>query len=223
MTAIFVYADSDVVFIASDTKREAFCFPTVACKTTRWSENILISQTGFGEGLQRLVGEMLSWQHRDPVLLTGGGVVRAFKQLAAGRLAAEAANMKHAFNAKNVGGTLVVAEAPHGGAPGAIFTLDWASETVAPQPGPIYADGTDQPAFLAIAQKRFAGKDSGAGGFDLAAWGLLCICDAIAHMQGTAVDWPADLAICRLDQGMPVTLTQRVPGPNAPTHPLFVI
>lgn len=223
MTAIFVYADSDVAFVASDTKREVCGYPTVACKTTRWSENILISQTGFGEGLQRLVGEMLSWQHRAPVMLTGEGVTRAFKQLAAKRLAAEGALMKHPSNASKIDGTLIVVEAPRGGGPGAILTLEWRSEAVTPQPGPVYADGTDQPAFLAIAQKRYAAMRPAGGTLDLAKWGLLCIDDAIAHMKGVAVDWPADLAICRLDQRMPVTLTQRVSGPNAPTHPLFAI
>jgi hypothetical protein len=223
MTAIFVYADSDIAFVASDTKREVCGFTTVACKTMRWSENILISQTGFGEGLQRLVGEMLAWQHRHPMMLTGAGVEHAFKQLAAGRLKAEVAMLKHSYNAKNIGGSLVVAEAPRGGSPGAILTLDWASEGVETQPGPVYADGTDQPAFLRIATTRFASMRRAAGTFDLAAWGLTCISDAIAHLGGASVDWPADLAICRLDRGMPITLIQRVTGPAGPTHPLFVI
>jgi hypothetical protein len=43
VTAIFAYADSDIAFIASDTKREQFGFQTVANKTVRWSENIVIS------------------------------------------------------------------------------------------------------------------------------------------------------------------------------------
>lgn len=221
MTAIFAYADSDVAFVASDTKRQVLGYPTVACKTIRWSENIIISQTGFGEGLQRLVGEMMAWQHRNPVMLTGKGVVHAFNQLAAGRLATEIGMLKYAANTKNVSGTLVVAEAPRGGAPGTIFTLDWVTQAHVPQPGPVYADGTDQPAFLTIAQTTFQSMGSAGGAFDLAAWGLSCIRSAIAH--STAVGWPADLTICRLDQGMPVTLTQRVTDPSSPTHPLFVI
>jgi hypothetical protein len=223
MTAIFAYADSEVAFVASDTKRETLGYPTVACKTTRWSENIIISQTGFGEGLQRLVGEMLAWQHRHPTMLTGAGVVHAFNQLAANRLAAEIGMLKHPANAPTVSGTLVVIEAPRGGLPGTIFTLDWVTQTQVPQPGPVYADGTNQPAFLAIAQAKFKSMGSGGSGFDLAAWGLSCIDEAKTHMNGAAVDWPADLTICRSDKGMLVSLVQRVAGPSSPTHPLFVV
>lgn len=56
---------------------------------------------------------------------------------------------------------------------------------------------------------------------DLAAWGTTCIEDAIRHMGGKAVGWPADLNICRLDQGLPITLVQRVTDASAAAHPPF--
>jgi len=223
MTAIFAYANSEVAFVASDTKRETSGYQTVACKTTRWSENIIISQTGYGEGLQRLVGEMLAWQHRNPKMLTGAGVMHVFKQLAANRLTAEIDMLKHPANAPTVSGTLVVVEAQRGGLPGTIFTLDWGKQTRVAQPGPVYADGTDQQAFFAIAQAKFSSMGSGGSGFDLAAWGLSCIDQAKAHKNGAAVDWPADLTICRPDNGVLVSVVQRAAGPLSATHPLFVI
>ncbi|MGC1457657.1 MAG: hypothetical protein WA825_05220 [Steroidobacteraceae bacterium] len=223
MTAIFVYADSDIAFVASDTKREQLGYQTVANKTVRWSENIVISQTGFGEGLQRLTGEMMSWQHRDPRMLTGAGIAHAFRQVAATRRTDEIGRLQHGI-AGAVAGTLVVVEAPRDGTPGVIFTLDWVTEAQTMQPGPVYADGTDQPAFLAIAQTQFKSLGSGGTGFDLANWGLSCIAESKKHPKsGVAVDWPADLTICRLDQGVPVTLVQRVAAPPAMTHPLFKI
>jgi hypothetical protein len=149
-------------------------------------------------------------------------VVHAFNQLATNRLNAEIGMLKHPANAPTVSGTLVVVEAQRGGLPGTIFTLDWVKLTQVAQPGPVYADGTDQPAFLAIAQAKFNSMGSGGSGFDLAAWGLSCIEQAKAHKNGVAVDWPADITICRRDKGMLVTLVQRVAGPSSPTHPLFV-
>ena len=181
MTAIFAYADSDIAFVASDTKREQFGFQTVADKTIRWSENIVISQTGFGEGLQRLTGEMMSWRHRHPSMLTGAGIAHAFCQLAATRRTEEIARLQHKSLAGAVAGALVVIEAPRDGRPGVIFTLDWATEAQTTQPGPVYADGTDQPAFLSIAQAQFKSLGSGGQGFDLANWGLSCIAEAKKH------------------------------------------
>jgi hypothetical protein len=224
VTAIFAYADSDIAFIASDTKREQLGFQTVANKTIRWSENIVISQTGFGEGLQRLIGEMMSWQHRDPSMLTSAGVAHAFRQVAATRRTEEIGRLQHKNLAGAVAGTLVVIEAPRDGRPGVIFTLDWVTEVQTTQPGPVYADGTDQPAFYAIAQTRFKSLGSGGKGFDLSNWGMSCIAEAKKHPKsGVAVDWPADLTICRLDRGLPVTLVQRVAAPPVMTHPLFKI
>lgn len=223
MTAIFTYVGGDVAFTASDTKRAVYGFATIAPKALRWSENVVISQTGFGEGLQRLIGELMSWQHRNSSMLTSAGIAHAFGQVADGRLQAEIDRLKHQSNAHKVDGTLIVTEAARNGGAAQIMTLDWRSKAVTPQPGPVYADGTDQPGFLAIAKAEFAARNVGAGSFDLAAWGMACIDKAQGSAAGAAVDWPVDLTICRTDNGLPISLTQRVGGPSAPTHPLFVI
>ena len=224
MTAIFAYADSEIAFVASDTKRALLGFETTASKSIRWSESIIVAQTGFGEGLQRLTGEMMSWQHRNPMMLTGAGVAHAFHQTARARRTAELAMLRKGSPASAVGGTLVVVEAPRIGTSGSIFTLDWQAETETQQSGPVYADGSDQTAFLAIAEAQFKSLGSGGKGFDLAKWGLLCIAEAIKHPNcGFAVGWPADLTICRHDKRVPVTLVQRVVGLSALTHPIFII
>lgn len=223
MTAIFTYVGGDIAFVASDTKRDVYGYATVALKAVRWSENIVISQTGFGEGLQRLIGELMSWQHRHPMMLTSAGIAHAFGQVADQRLQAEIDRLTRKADAHKVDGTLIVTEAARGGNAAQIMTLDWRSKAVTPQPGPVYADGTDQPGFLAIAKAEFAARSVGAGSFDLAAWGITCIESAQNSPAGAAVNWPVDLTICRTDGGLPISLTQRVGGPSAPTHPLFVI
>lgn len=223
MTAIFTYVGDDVAFVASDTKRDVYGYATVAPKAVRWSENIVISQTGFGEGLQRLIGELMSWQHRDPKMLTSAGIEHAFGQVADERLQAEIDRLKHQEHAGKVAGMLIVTEAARSGSPARIVTLDWRSKTVTPQPGPVYADGTDQPNFLAIAKAELAARKVGGGLFDLAAWGMACIEKAQSSSAGAAVDWPVDLTICRTDSDLPISLTQRVESPSAPTHPLFFI
>ncbi|MBB5710887.1 hypothetical protein [Sphingomonas xinjiangensis] len=223
MTAIFTFVGGDVAFVASDTKREVHGYATVAPKAVRWSENIVIPQTGFGEGLKRLIGELMSWQHRHPSMLTSVGIAHAFGQVADARLQAEIDRLARQANADKVDGTLIVTEASRSGSAAQIMTLDWRSKAVTPQPAPVYADGTAQPDFLAIAKTEFAARNVGAGSFDLAAWGMACIEKAQASSAGAAVNWPVDLTICRTDGGLPISLTQRVGSPSAPTHPLFVI
>lgn len=223
MTAIFVYAQDDVAFVASDTKRQIHGYATVAPKTQRWSENIIISQAGFGEGLQRLVGELMSWQHRSATMLTGAGIVHAFNQVAAERLQAEIARLHRPQGQHLIGGTLIVAEAAKNGSAAQILTLDWRPGTSTPQLGPVYADGSDQHAFMGIAQAEFSAMGSGTRPFDLAAWGMACIAKAQASASGVAVDWPVDLTICRIENGIPVSVTQRVANSSDPTHPMFVI
>lgn len=225
MTALFVFVEGPVAFIASDTKRGGtYGFPpTLATKTRRWSERVLIGQTGDGEGLDRLVGEMASWQHRDPQFSTANGVELAFDKSSKFRLEYE--RYQRMQFAKSIGGTLVVAEAEYGPHPASIRTIDWVTGQKVPHPCPIYADGTAPSAFAGIGSTQYGQyRPGGAGPFDLAAWGLACIASAIGSLgAGGPVDWPADLTITRRDGASFITLTQRVIGPTAKTNPLFCI
>jgi hypothetical protein len=223
MTAIFVYVETTTVFIASDTKRGLLGLYTVAAKTQRWSPNVLVAQTGSGEGLQRLFGEMLSWQHRIPNSENAAGVNTAFDKV--GPFKRETEIYYHSNQNRNmVNGTLVIAAASKvRGVAATIATIDSASQTKTNRPGPIYADGSDPSNFLQIAQAEYASSRQSGSSFDLADWAIKCIDQAMHTPLGQgAVDWPMDLTLLRPENGVHTCIAQRIARGQTPSS-LFQI
>lgn len=222
MTAIFAFAERDVTFVASDTKRGLSVGGSfTARKTQVWDERTLIAQTGFGEGLQRLVGEMLARQHVHPSFVQPGGAAASFEIVRAFRLEYE---RHHAKTASAVGGTLVVVEGGYLTTPASITTLDWTTGNPVVISGPVHGNGSNPNAFQRIAVDQYNSfRPGGSGPIDLGAWAMACIADAKQVQNGgTAVDWPIDLTIIRRDQGALITLSQRVAFGGTP-HSLMAI
>lgn len=217
MTAIFVFAEGPTVFVASDTKRGTPLHATSATKTHRWSSNVLVAQTGYGEGLQRLFGEMLARQHAKPNRTNTKGVEDTFGEVGAYRLETEVYMLKTAGRSA-VNGTLVVAEASKfAGLPATITTINWVTKQIVQQNGPVYADGTAKVAFQQIAGEEYQNfRPGGSGSFQAGAWGMKCIERAIAA-EPEAVGWPADIAIIRPDGGALICSTQRVDQGSTPS------
>ena len=111
MTAIFAYVQNDIAFIAADTCRTDKVVPFVAHKVHRWSEHILIAQTGPSRSLTRLIFEMMIVRDNGAELAKRDGLERVFSKFYK-KCCVEAA------------GTLVVACAADGNSPAEIFTLD---------------------------------------------------------------------------------------------------
>jgi hypothetical protein len=219
MTAIFVFVEGSTALIASDTKRAQLGWATSATKTQQWSRNVLVSQTGFGEGLQRLIGEMMLWQHCATEFSGAVGLVKIFKNVGPFRYETEVYHAQS--NRSRVNGTLVIAEAARIiGQKASITTIDWASGQVIDHPGPVYADGTDPASFQKIAEGEYRRlRPTGTGAFNAGQWGVECIKRAMQTPQGKeAVDWPIDLAIIRRDDaGHLLCITQKLEFGSTPS------
>jgi 20S proteasome alpha/beta subunit len=59
MTAIFAYAEDDTAFIGADTRRAVLELSSVVTKIHRWSEHILLAQTGAGKPMTELIYAMM--------------------------------------------------------------------------------------------------------------------------------------------------------------------
>lgn len=82
MTAIFSYVKDDIAFIAADTRRGILGLTGVATKVHhRWSEHILLAQTGAGAPMTELPCEMTVWRDRNPGLVTLQGLAGVFARL----------------------------------------------------------------------------------------------------------------------------------------------
>lgn len=217
MTALFAYAADEVAFIASDTCRALGGLRSLAAKTFQWSDTLLVAQTGFGEGLQRLTGEMKSRQHYDPSFRGQKGVYSLFDRHRAYRLELERFNSKVP---SVVGGTLLSVQLGSVRGPASIVTLDWVSGAVSSQTLPVYADGSDPTLFNQIAQSQLAALP--ANNLDLGQWATRCMQDVMActTMVGV-VDWPLDLAIIRRHHGVLAHVAMRIDGPQSVRHPAF--
>lgn len=220
MTALFAYADNEVAFIASDTCRAQGIMQFVAAKTSQWSDVVLIAQTGFGEGLQRLSGEMKARQHLRPEWRGLQGVEDLFTKHRAYRLEFE---RHHNKTPNTINGTLLAVQAGTFRGPPRIATYDWVSGSICPQALPVYADGTNAPLFNQIAQGEFA-KMSSSSNLDLGDWAVRCM-KVVKTDPGMVniVEWPVDLSIIRRDHGSLVHITQRVEAENSKRHPAFTL
>ncbi|WP_158808431.1 hypothetical protein [Beijerinckia sp. L45] len=206
MTAIFVFCEKETVFIACDTRRGSV-LPRIARKIQVWDDFTIFAQTGHGEGLTRLFGAMLSWQHKHDQFSGYDGPKNAFDRVGQTRLSCEKSQLKSPGLAK---GTLVSArvESLHGSA--CIRTYDWVSGSVSTITNEVYADGTEPAAFQKIAETEYrALRPNGNGAFDLAEWGERCIDLAVAACE-IEVAWPADFAIVRQLDGHRLCIIERL-------------
>lgn len=220
MTAIFVYVENDVIFMATDTKRVNGCVVTTAMKSTQWSPNVIIAQTGYGESLTRLLGLMMSWQHRQEEFSTLDGAYTCFKKTARFCLESEKYHLKN----PNISGKLILAEPNSSGVGvGKISTFEWISCTKTDHNDIVFAEGTKPLEFQDIAKKNHNDWVK-SGTKNIAEWGLKSLSDA-SSMCGCSVGMPFDLTISKIDRSINqrISVTQRF-GSNLDTiHPAFII
>ena len=219
MTAIFVLAHGPHVFVASDTKRQIGGMERVAAKTQRWSPRVLVAQAGTGEAVQRLFGQMLSWESRSPVLASTHGLIQVFLQLAVAAQEREIAAMNHKVS--QLPGTLVVAEAGNedGQTPPRISVIDWPSQKVHHPEGSIYADGSAPAEFTQIAADAFEVlKPTEDIEFDAGAWAVHAFEEVLRHEHWQhLVGWPLDLTISRPFEGHRHVVYQRLQQADKPS------
>jgi len=220
MTAIFTYVEDDTAFICADARRAIHVLSSIATKVHhRWSEYILLAQTGAGEPMTELLCEMTVWRDRQPGLVTFQGLVDVFNHLRPKHYAAATNRLKIAVN-----GIVVAACASDGQTPAQIVTFDFATgnQTVVGSSGSAYADGTDQVAFQQIADNELR-QFKTAGALELDGWAIACLSQAVASYPAN-VGWPADLAIVR-PYPTPVRLTvlRRIYSPIEGLHSVFAL
>ena len=169
-------------------------------KVHRWSETVLLAQTGAGRPMTRLIQKMMfNRDHDYPKNSTGEGLKSLYSSL---RPLLYNEELRTSRSRSALNGTFVVVVASDGIAPAEIFTLDYATGAYTPigGSGTRYADGTNQTVFQAVADRQFAALSSSASKLPLDVWASNCIQDAVAS-EPQHVDWPADLAISRFFPG----------------------
>jgi hypothetical protein len=181
---------------------------------------VLIAQTGYGAGLQRLLGEMHALQDQKPDYASAQGAAEVFERVRRFRLEYEIYH--HASNARaKVTGTLVVVGTANvKGDAAQILTLKWESGTVTPCKSTVYADGSDPPAFQLIADEEYARlRPGGIGPLDLGEWAMASIDRAIAHQgaDNPAVGWPIDLTIVYPEAKQFICVRQRLRKGRTPS------
>lgn len=218
MTAIYAYVCDDLAFISADTRRAIWELSSVVTKVHRWSEHILLAQTGSGVPLSELLCEMTVWRDRNPTLIPFSGLAQVISKLAPQRHAAAKAQSPISVN-----GTIVAACASDGASPAQIVTFDF--QTGSPKTvggsGSVYADGSDPPAFLSIAQSTLTLHKTPTGALQLDRWAMDCLGQAVA-VRPDSVGWPADLAIARpFPAPTRLTIVRRVQSVSEPANPAF--
>jgi hypothetical protein len=216
MTAIFTFVNNGVAFVGADTRRAIGALSSVVTKVHRWSDRILLAQTGAGAPLTELITEMTVWRDRNPGLASFSGLKQVFDRL-------RPVHYAKAITASKVTviGTIVVVCGGEAASPAQIVTFDFASgaSKVVGGVGDVYADGTDQPAFQVIAEYEF--KKLALGAYSLDRWAMDCI-EQAAGLYPKSVGWPVDLAIaCPNPHPIRLTVLRRVESVKEPYHPLF--
>lgn len=218
MTAIFTFVSDDVAFVGVDTRRAIGALSSVVTKVHRWSDKILLAQTGAGAPLSELISEMAVWRDRNPGLVSFSGLTQIFNRLRAQHYDRAVGQSKVV-----VLGTVVAVCAAGLGSPAQIVTFDFATgaQKVVGRAGEVYADGTSQSAFQNIAEIEFRRLASGPLALDR--WAIDCL-DQAARRHPSSVGWPADLAIARPDPNpLRITVLRRVESRDEPLHRFFTV
>ena len=202
MTAIFAYAQNDIAFVAGDSLRNITLLgPTTVQKVHQWSPTVVFAQAGDGTFQSRLIANVLTLQPNlvashpndpDDVRL-----IHSYTQLWPTYWAqASAYFSKLASGNAHIRGTILVAAAADNHGPARIHAIDFATGQVKLCAGSIEAEGTDPPAFSALAQTLYNDLYVPNTAFAIDDWALRCI-DTCVASHPNDVGWPADLAIAR--------------------------
>jgi hypothetical protein len=221
MTAIYAYVEDDTAFIGVDTRRAIGLLSSVVTKVHRWSEHILLAQTGAGKAVTELIYAMMVTRDNNPAFVSFADLSKIFDLHQKKMYQAAQANSK-----VTIVGTLVAACASDATAPAQIATFDFAAgggPKIVGGSGSAYADGTDAAAFQSAADHHIQCMRANSDAFALDRWAMTCIADAHASYP-SSVDWPADLVITRPCPS-PIRLTtfRRVASVTAQDHPTFRI
>lgn len=222
MTAIFAFADHGVAFVAADTRRTPAGKPNhhfTAPKFYRWSDEVLLAQSGEAHALTLLILKML---RSAPLLPSDAEFIASFTQLR-GRFWRVAERL-YGSQPPPRGNVLVVT----GGQSGSrITSVDFQSGDAVVIPNNHHAEGSDPTAFQAIATQRLS-QFSSAAGVQLDGWGASCIADAIVAVPTSPnvpgpIGWPADLVVSKSTGGADRTLVhRRVHHSSAHADPMFL-
>ena len=227
MTAIFAYSSPTVAFIASDTLRAVPGMSLLSVSVSKshfWSDQVVFGQSGT-QFLSKLVGEIkvakLQWTDTSTGAVqlddSEGWLYKTFGCF-------QGSQYKNALaqpgGANFSNGSLLVA---HAGASHGLARYDFATGSRVTLAGQVAADGTDEPAFLGIANKHLASMKAGPSGtIPLDEWGRRCLAEAIS-LHPTSVGWPADLLIARPDgRGGRWIVQQRISASSAFGDPIFL-
>jgi hypothetical protein len=221
MTAIFAYTEDEIAFIAADTRRAtaAGLMSAVAAKVHRWSEYILLAQTGAGTHMTRLVQEMMLLRDKHSDRENLEGLTATFKALREKHYAEATKQSKY-----TVAGTLLAACAADGISPAQIVTFDFANgqQATVTVGGEVYAHGSNPSQFLSIARAEIS-KARASSPVELDRWAMSCI-EKAAQMHASAVGWPADIAIARPDPpSTRLIVLRRVRQVSEPPHQFFAL
>lgn len=229
MTAIFAYSSPTVAFVAGDTLRAVpgLLLPSViTCKVHFWSDQAVFGQAGTQFQSQMIAdtkAAKLQWTDQ-----TTGSVQyddseawlhKTFARFRPSRYA-EALKSNGAVLS---GGSLLVASVSAVGVGSGLARYDFATGSRTSLMGQVAADGTDEAAFLGIANKQLdAMKARSSETVPLDEWARNCLAEAMA-LYPTAVGWPADLLIAKPDgRGGRLIVQKRIDASSAVGDPIFV-
>lgn len=228
MTAIFAYSSPTVAFIAGDTCRALPGSPMpsmITCKVHFWSDQVVFGQAGtqFQSKLIAYVkvakqqwtdpstgraqfDDSESWLHKTFGLCQPLHHRNAVKR-----------NGASLSNGSLLAAYVDVAVGSHG-----LARYDFATGSRTPLAGQVAVDGTDEPAFLEIANKHLAAmRSSPTGTVALDEWAHRCLTEAIS-LHPTSVGWPADLLIARPDgRGGRFIVQRRIDSSSTHCDPIF--
>jgi hypothetical protein len=208
MTAVFAFADRGVAFVAADTRRTPSGKPNhhfTATKFYRWSDEVLLVQSGEAHALTRLILQML---RSAPLIPSDSGFITNFGALH--QRYWRVAQKIYGAQPPPRGNVLVVAA---GLGASKITSVDFQTGNPQPISGNHHAEGSAPSQFQAIAAQELARLGSGTN-VQLDAWGASCIERAIAavptnpHVPGP-IGWPADLVISRVTGSSDRTVIHR--------------
>ena len=222
MTAVYAYAQDNVVFVGGDscrTDRRGVRVP--ACKLYHWSDSVLFAQAGEAQFLTQLIGKVLPLMGFYPP--TDEGFFDAFAQLN-GRFWSEAEQYYTARKAGSVpAGTILAVATATSSTSARIHRVDFRTGLPTLSNQLLEADGAAAAQFTSDAQRHFLAlrAASSNNGVPLDKWAALCVSDAATSHPGV-VNYPTDALIGRPSTaGDRVLVQRRMHSATAPPIALF--
>ena len=208
MTAVFAFAQGDIIMVFGDTLRGG---TSTVSKLHDWNDTVLLAHSGSA-ALSRLIACMRAGQPQFPDFSVAFNQYRSIIR----QQCIERTKVPAACN-----GTILLTEL----AQPSITAFDFATGSSLPLVDNIVANGENPDAFTDLAKKHFAtiASTCSTGNMALDEWAKQCVGDAIQLYPAT-VGWPAEALIARPDGlGGRIIVRRRIDWNTITGHHDFMI